>query len=450
MQSKSNSPAGTSRLSSQRDKGELTKESALDQIPEHPPTPTSQSSFLLPKVERSGRQASEPTGHWSSRPRAETEPLAQQALTSISLGDRPRRHFNSHGDINYLNNRLTLEELLGQISVSSISGGLGPPITSMKSALELPVVAAGESVQRNSSAARYAAESPKVVNPNSTTVHREATVTSSLQSVPLGSSNQTFQSATTVVHTSTAKAYDPKDIVAIEPRLHTPPRRQTYTGGSQSPASTPGQIPPPTADRSLSHLITGPFVLVHFKGFRHEIYELPLPLMELALKAGDWVVVEGDRGVDFGQIADGPFSFAEAQSYKTKYDEAWSDSMMDLVEGKRKGYLVDTNYNRKVPVRQTSQQPSGNSDNDPPGDVYQPASGNLNSLSASSRSQIHGPRLNTRSDRVLKVIREGQHPEITTYMREKAAKDEGALALVQSKASELGFEMNVLDAEWQW
>lgn len=209
-------------------------------------------------------------------------------------------------------------------------------------------------------------------------------------------------------------------------------RAQQTAAETQASASYRDAPHPSMNPFAVPSVITNPqpdLYLVTFKCARAEVYYIPANT-GLQVKMGDMVVVEGDRGIDLGTVSHARVSMAEAKALK----EA----------------ATDQHFNWLMMFSRTMQAVTGTT----------PSTGLLANSNGDRPSAVGGmgPRVPLPSSgqsphadhdiRPKMIRRLAQNHEIQ-MLRDKEGAEAKAKRVCQSKVSDHGLNMEILDAEFQ-
>ncbi|KAK8185655.1 hypothetical protein BC567DRAFT_926 [Phyllosticta citribraziliensis] len=195
---------------------------------------------------------------------------------------------------------------------------------------------------------------------------------------------------------------------------------QTVSTGFTATSSAPlNPFAPPSVPRPTKHLY-----IVTFKCSRSDVYYIP-ENVGLEVKAGDMVIVEGDRGQDLGQVAAVDVSLEAAKAH--------------LKEAGEQHFRWLMMFSRHVQDRNSAANPNG-------------------MLAVSNGEQYGreggmGPRPPLQSSlgddlrpKMLKRLAQGHEIQV---LRDKEGAEAKAKRVCQQKAMEHGLTMEILDAEYQ-
>ncbi|KAK8244457.1 hypothetical protein HDK77DRAFT_478991 [Phyllosticta capitalensis] len=191
------------------------------------------------------------------------------------------------------------------------------------------------------------------------------------------------------------------------------------TGFTATSSNTMNPFAPPTVPRPTKHLY-----IVTFKCSRSDVYYIP-ENVGLEVKAGDMVIVEGDRGQDLGQVAAVDVSLEAAKA-----------AMKESGEQHFRWLMM---FSRHVQDRNSAANPNG--------------------MLAVSNGEQYGreggmgprpPLQNSMGDdlrpKMLKRLAQGHEIQV---LRDKEGAEAKAKRVCQQKAIEHGLTMEILDAEYQ-
>ncbi|KAK7509660.1 PSP1 C-terminal conserved region-domain-containing protein [Phyllosticta citriasiana] len=191
------------------------------------------------------------------------------------------------------------------------------------------------------------------------------------------------------------------------------------TGFTATSSNTLNPFAPPSVPRPTKHLY-----IVTFKCSRSDVYYIP-DNVGLEVKAGDMVIVEGDRGQDLGQVAAVDVSLEAAKAH--------------LKEAGEQHFRWLMMFSRHVQDRNSAANPNG-------------------MLAVSNGEQYGreggmGPRPPLQSalgddlrPKMLKRLAQGHEIQV---LRDKEGAEAKAKRVCQQKAIEHGLTMEILDAEYQ-
>lgn len=191
------------------------------------------------------------------------------------------------------------------------------------------------------------------------------------------------------------------------------------TGFTATSSATLNPFAPPSVPRPTKHLY-----IVTFKCSRSDVYYIP-ENVGLEVKAGDMVIVEGDRGQDLGQVAAVDVSLEAAKAH--------------LKEAGEQHFRWLMMFSRHVQDRNSAANPNG-------------------MLAVSNGEQYGreggmGPRPPLQSSmgddlrpKMLKRLAQGHEIQV---LRDKEGAEAKAKRVCQQKAMEHGLTMEILDAEYQ-
>ena len=167
--------------------------------------------------------------------------------------------------------------------------------------------------------------------------------------------------------------------------------------------------------------------IVSFKCSRVDVFYL-LDNTGLAIKAGDIVIVEADRGQDLGTVQHSNVTPDDARLYKRKYGEEQYKWLMMFSKSNQPGSV---NPNAQV----YGENQSGN---------------RSSSLIANAPATMQGlPRDNFNNLKPKAIKRLASNHEIR-MLAEKEGNEAKAKRTCQQKVQHLHLDMEILDAEWQW
>jgi hypothetical protein len=174
--------------------------------------------------------------------------------------------------------------------------------------------------------------------------------------------------------------------------------------------------------------------LVAFKCNRADIYYIP-ENTGLQVKAGDTVIVEGDRGQDLGTVEHGNIQMEQAKQLKEEYTQKHFRCLMMFSRMYPHIAAIagdDAAFNGAVNGNQPNVGPSGTN-------ATSTAAANFSREAASQFEPEPRP----------KMIKRVARPDEVHLLREKEGNEAKAKRVCQTKVNEHGLRMEILDAEFQ-
>lgn len=202
-----------------------------------------------------------------------------------------------------------------------------------------------------------------------------------------------------------------------------PAMRSAHTTVPGIPATAPSMVnpyAPPSVARPTKHLY-----IVTFKCSRSDVYYIP-ENVGLEVKAGDMVIVEGDRGQDLGQV--------------THCDVTLEDARQQLKEASEQHFRWLMMFSRHVQ--------SGNSGVINPNGMLAASNGEQYGREGGMgpRPPLQTPIVDDIRPKMLKRLAQGHEIQV---LRDKEGAEAKAKRVCQQKAIEHGLTMEILDAEYQ-
>lgn len=174
--------------------------------------------------------------------------------------------------------------------------------------------------------------------------------------------------------------------------------------------------------------------LVAFKCNRADIYYIP-ENTGLQVKAGDTVIVEGDRGQDLGTVEHGNIPMEQAKQFKEDYTQKHFRCLMMFSRMYPHIAAIagdDAAFNGAVNGNQPNVGPTGIN-------TTATAAANFSREAASQFEPEPRP----------KMIKRVARPDEVHLLREKEGNEAKAKRVCQTKVNEHGLRMEILDAEFQ-
>lgn len=202
-----------------------------------------------------------------------------------------------------------------------------------------------------------------------------------------------------------------------------PAMRSAHTTVPGITATAPSMVnpyAPPSVARPTKHLY-----IVTFKCSRSDVYYIP-ENVGLEVKAGDMVIVEGDRGQDLGQV--------------THCDVALEDARQQLKEASEQHFRWLMMFSRHVQ--------NGNSGVANPNGMLAASNGEQFGREGGMgpRPPLQAPIVDEIRPKMLKRLAQGHEIQV---LRDKEGAEAKAKRVCQQKAIEHGLTMEILDAEYQ-
>lgn len=194
----------------------------------------------------------------------------------------------------------------------------------------------------------------------------------------------------------------------------------TVPGISATAPSMVNPYAPPNVARPTKHLY-----IVTFKCSRSDVYYIP-ENVGLEVKAGDMVIVEGDRGQDLGQV--------------THCDVTLEDARQNLKEASEQHFRWLMMFSRHVQ--------NGNSGLVNPNGMLAASNGEQYGREGGMgpRPPLQAPIVDDIRPKMLKRLAQGHEIQV---LRDKEGAEAKAKRVCQQKAIEHGLTMEILDAEYQ-
>ncbi|QDS67732.1 hypothetical protein FKW77_005885 [Venturia effusa] len=188
---------------------------------------------------------------------------------------------------------------------------------------------------------------------------------------------------------------------------------------------------------AVPHVFSRPvriLYLVAFKCNRADIYYIP-ENTGLQVKAGDTVIVEGDRGQDLGTVEHGNIQMEQAKQFKEDYTQKHFRCLMMFSRMYPHIAAIagdDAAFNGAVNGNQPNIGPTG-------GSAASTAAMNFSRDAAAQFEPEPRP----------KMIKRVARPDEVHLLREKEGNEAKAKRVCQTKVNEHGLRMEILDAEFQ-
>ncbi|KAE9961779.1 hypothetical protein BLS_001340 [Venturia inaequalis] len=188
---------------------------------------------------------------------------------------------------------------------------------------------------------------------------------------------------------------------------------------------------------AVPHVFSRPvriLYLVAFKCNRADIYYIP-ENTGLQVKAGDTVIVEGDRGQDLGTVEHANIQMEQAKQFKEDYTQKHFRCLMMFSRMYPHIAAIagdDAAFNGAVNGNQPNVGPTG-------GAANSTAAANFSREAASQFEPEPRP----------KMIKRVARPDEVHLLREKEGNEAKAKRVCQKKVNEHGLRMEILDAEFQ-
>lgn len=202
-----------------------------------------------------------------------------------------------------------------------------------------------------------------------------------------------------------------------------PAMRSHHTTVPGIAATAPSMVnpyAPPSVARPTKHLY-----IVTFKCSRSDVYYIP-ENVGLEVKAGDMVIVEGDRGQDLGQV--------------THCDVTLEEARQNLKEASEQHFRWLMMFSRHVQ--------NGNSGAVNPNGMLAASNGEQYGREGGMgpRPPLQAPIVDDIRPKMLKRLAQGHEIQV---LRDKEGAEAKAKRVCQQKAIEHGLTMEILDAEYQ-